>query len=70
MANSLPSPAFVNDLGLALTACSAVQIGLLPDTGSASDLYLHKIGYFFKKTLKMLSVKDKVRRVAGGAPRD
>lgn len=50
MANSLPSPAFVKDLGLALTAYAAVQIGLLPDTGSALDLYLHKIGYFFKKT--------------------
>jgi hypothetical protein len=51
-----PSTAFVGDPGLALAACMAAQICLLPGTNSASDLYLHKIGYFFKKTLKMLSV--------------
>lgn len=54
-----PSPsaaAFVSDPGLALAACTVAQNCILPETDPASDLYLHKIGYFFKKTLKMLSV--------------
>lgn len=56
MARPLPRTGFVGDPGLALAACTAAQICLLPGPNSASDLYLHKIGYFFKKTLKMLSV--------------
>lgn len=37
-------------LGQVVAACSLELIPLLPGIHSASDLYLHKICYFFKKT--------------------
>lgn len=52
MASSLPSPAFVNDLGLALAACMAVRTHLLPDT-----LVQHLISIFIKSVIFLRKLK-------------